>query len=71
MKRLGILILIVLFAVALLSACGQKEGETQATKQETQSKQAEMMDTTRMDSAAMDTAGMMDTTNMTDTTHGM
>jgi PBP1b-binding outer membrane lipoprotein LpoB len=60
MKRLGILVLIVLFAVALMSACGQKEGETPATQQETEAKQAEMMDTTRMDSAAMmDSAGAM------------
>ncbi len=74
MKRLGILVLIVLFAVALMSACGQKEGETPATKQETQAKQAEMADTTRMDSAAMmDTAGaMMDSAkSMTDSASGM
>jgi len=74
MKRLGILVLIVLFAVALMSACGQKEGETPATQQETQAKQAEMADTTRMDSAAMmDTAAaMMDSAkSMTDSAKGM
>lgn len=74
MKRLGILALIVLFIMALMAGCGQKEGDTPATQQEEAAKQAEMMDTTRMDSAAMmDSAGaMMDSAKqMMDSAHGM
>ena len=60
MKRLGTLALIVLFVMALMAGCGQKEGDTPATQQDAAAKQAEMMDSTRMDSAAMmDSVGAM------------
>lgn len=57
MKRFLILALCLLFAMSLLSGCGQKQ---EGTKTDTTAagKPEEMADSTRMDSAQMDTAQM-------------
>ena len=62
MKRILILLLCGLFALALVAGCGQKEQTQEGTAA---GAPEEMADTTRMDSAAMDTS--MDTTTMPDT----
>ncbi|MGD8922001.1 MAG: hypothetical protein PVH24_02050 [Candidatus Zixiibacteriota bacterium] len=57
MKRILILLLCGLFALALVAGCGQKEQTQEGTAA---GAPEEMADSTRMDSAAMDTT--MDTT---------
>ena len=52
MKTLMSLTLIIALAILLMAGCGQKQEETETVSQE--AKQAEVMDTTRLDSAVTD-----------------
>ncbi len=54
MKRLTLLGLMALFVLALTVSCGKKESE-ESDKVPLEVKQAEQMDSTRLDSAVTDT----------------
>lgn len=53
MKKLIVLLVILSLMLAMVVGCGQKEAED-ADKVPVEVKQAEQMDSTRMDSAAVD-----------------
>lgn len=54
MKRVVLLLMVALLALAMFYGCGKKEAE-EPDKVPVEVKQAETMDTTRLDSAALDT----------------
>lgn len=56
MKRIAYLCLGGLLLVGLSYGCGKKESTQDTTKEPTEVRQAEEMDTTAMDSAAADTS---------------
>ncbi len=70
MKQLMIMMLVGLFAAALIIGCGQEGEEGAADKVPAEVKTAEMADTTRMDSAMHDTGMMMEDSAMYDTAMG-
>ena len=57
MKRILLLLMIALLAIAMIYGCGKKEADS-PDKVPVEVKEAETMDTTRMDSAVMDSAAL-------------
>lgn len=65
MKRVLLLMILTLALFAIIASCGKKT-EEQTDKVPVETKQAEMMDSTRMDSGMqMTDSTMMDSTEMT------
>ena len=59
MKRVILLLMVALLVLAMIYGCGKKEAESDKVPVEV--KEAEAMDTTKLDSAAMEAKEMMDT----------
>ncbi|MFQ5499656.1 MAG: hypothetical protein ACE5FH_08280 [Candidatus Zixiibacteriota bacterium] len=57
MRKMFLTLVVAFAAVALIIGCGQKKESEKADKTPPAVSQAEHMDSTRMDSAMMDTAG--------------